>query len=39
MISDRIQKISNFRTDITKRENKINSSIEDLQKQINEIIQ
>jgi len=39
MISDRIQKINNYRTDLTTRENKINSSIEDLEKQVNEIIQ
>ncbi|MCH8914401.1 MAG: argininosuccinate lyase [Thaumarchaeota archaeon] len=39
MIFDRIQKINNYRTDVTKRENKINSSIEDLEKQVNEIIQ
>jgi len=39
MISDRIQKINNYRIDVTKRENKINSSIEDLEKQVNEIIQ
>ncbi len=38
MISDRIQKINNYRIAITKRENKINSSIEDLEKQVNEII-
>ncbi len=38
MISDRIQKINNYRIDITKRENKINSSIGDLEKQVNEII-
>lgn len=39
MISDRIQMINQFRGDITKRENKINSSIDSLTKQINEIIQ
>ncbi len=39
MISDRIQKINNYRIAITKRENKINSSIGDLEKQVNEIIQ
>jgi len=39
MISDRIQKINNYRIAITERENKINSSIGDLEKQINEIIQ
>ena len=38
MISDRIQKINNYRIAITKRENKINSSIGDLEKQVNEII-
>jgi len=38
MISDRIQKINNYRTDVTQRENKINSSIDDLEKQVNEII-
>jgi len=39
MISDRIQKINNYRIVIAKRENKINSSIGDLEKQVNEIIQ
>jgi argininosuccinate lyase len=38
MISDRIQKINQYRTDITKRENTINSSIESLKKDIDEII-
>ncbi len=38
MISDRIQKINNYRTTITNRENKINSSITNLEKQVNEII-
>jgi len=38
MISDRIQMINQFRGDITKRENKINASIDSLTKQINEII-
>ena len=38
MISDRIEKINNYRTDMTTRENKINLSIKDLKKQINEII-
>ena len=38
MISDRIQKINDYRATMTKRENKINSSIEDLEKQVNEII-
>jgi argininosuccinate lyase len=39
MISDRIQKINNYRTNVTKRENKIHSSTEDLQKQVDELIQ
>ncbi len=39
MISDRIQKINNYRTDLTKRENKIQLSLEDLQKKVDEIIQ
>ncbi len=39
MISDRIQKINNSRIDVTERENKIKSSIESLQKDIDEIIQ
>jgi argininosuccinate lyase len=39
MISDRIQKINDYRTNVTKRENKIHSSIEDLQKQVDELIQ
>jgi len=38
MISDRIQKINQYRIDVTKRENKISSSIESLAKQIDEII-
>ncbi|MGY5149582.1 MAG: argininosuccinate lyase [Candidatus Nitrosopumilus sp. bin_68KS] len=38
MISDRIQKINEYRTHVTKRENKINSSIENLTKQVDEII-
>ena len=38
MISDRLKKINDFRTDLTHRENKINSSLEDLKKQIDEII-
>ena len=38
MISDRIHKINQYRTDITKRENSINSSIESLKKDIDEII-
>jgi argininosuccinate lyase len=39
MISDRIQKISDYRALISKRENKINSSIRDLEKQIHDLIQ
>ena len=39
MISDRIQKINNYRTDLTKRENKIQLSLEDLEKKIDAIIQ
>jgi len=38
MISERIEKINNSRINLTKRENKIHSSIQDLQKQIDEII-
>ena len=38
MISDRISLINQYRIDISKRENTINSSIESLTKQINEII-
>ena len=38
MISDRIQKINDFREQVSKRENKIISSIEDLTKQVNLII-
>jgi len=38
MISDRIQKINQYRIDMTKRENTINSSIESLKKEIDEII-
>jgi argininosuccinate lyase len=38
MISDRIQKINQYRLDMSKRENKINSSIDDLEKQIHEIL-
>ncbi len=38
MITDRIQKINTYRTNVTKRENKINSSIEALTKQIDEIM-
>ncbi len=39
MISDRIQKINNYRTNLTKRENKIQLSLEELQKKIDAIIQ
>ena len=38
MISDRIQKINQYRIDMTKRENTLNSSIESLKKEIDEII-
>ena len=38
MIADRIQKINEYRINVTKRENKINSSIEALMKQIDEIM-
>jgi argininosuccinate lyase len=38
MISDRIQKINQYRLDMSKRENKINSSIDDLEKQIHKIL-
>ncbi len=38
MISDRVQKINDYRANISKRENKINSSIEDLAKQVKSII-
>ena len=38
MISDRIEKINQYRNDMSKRENKISSSIDDLKKQINAII-
>ena len=38
MISDRVQKINDYRVNISKRENKINSSIEDLTKQVKSII-
>ena len=38
MISDRIQKINDSRTEITNIENKINSAIKDLEKQIKETI-
>jgi len=39
MISDRIQKINQYRINMSKRENKISSSIDDLKKQINAIIE
>ena len=38
MIADRISKINQYRITVTKRENKINSSIEILSKQIDELI-
>ena len=38
MISDRIQKINQCRSDISQRENKITSAIDDLTKQVNAII-
>ncbi len=38
MISDRIEKINNYRTDMSAKENKINSAIKDLKQQINEIV-
>ena len=38
MISDRIQKINQYRSDVSQRENKISSAIDDLLKQVNEII-
>jgi argininosuccinate lyase len=38
MISDRIEMINNYRITITKRENEINSSIENLEKQVKELI-
>ena len=39
MISDRIQKISGYRTDMRRRRDKINLSIGDLERQVCEIIQ
>ena len=39
MISDRIQKISSYRTDMSRRRDKINLSIGDLERQVCEIIQ
>ena len=38
MISERIENINNHRIDMSKRENKIRSSIEELQKQVNGLI-
>jgi argininosuccinate lyase len=38
MISERIQKINTWRSDMSKRENKIKSSIDELQKIVDEII-
>jgi len=38
MISDRIQKINQYRSDVLQRENKINTSIDDLKKQVKAII-
>ncbi len=38
MISDRVKRINQYRTDISNRENNINSSIDDLERQIREII-
>ena len=38
MISDRTQKINTWRSDMTTRENKIKSSLDELQKLVNEII-
>ncbi|MGH1567021.1 MAG: argininosuccinate lyase [Nitrosopumilus sp.] len=38
MILERIETINNHRIDMSKRENKIRSSIEELQKQVNELI-
>jgi len=38
MITDRIQKISQYRSNMLQRENKINTSIDDLKKQVNAII-
>lgn len=38
MISERVQKINDYRVKISKRENKINSSIEDFTKQVKSII-
>lgn len=38
MISDRTEKINQYRSDVLQRENKISSAIDDLTKQVNEII-
>jgi len=38
MISDRTKKINQYRSDVLQRENKISSAIDDLTKQVNEII-
>jgi len=38
MISDRTQKINQYRSDVLQRENKINTSIDDLKKQVKAII-
>ena len=38
MISDRIQKINTWRSDMSERDNKIKSSIDELQKLVNQII-
>ena len=38
MISDRLEKINGFRTDLVRRENRISSSLEDLQRQVDDII-
>ena len=38
MISERIIKINNLRTEVTQQENKINFSIKNLTKQIQELI-
>jgi argininosuccinate lyase len=38
MISDRTKKINQYRIDVSKRENRINTQIDELTKQINAII-
>ena len=38
MITDRIKKINQYRSNVSQRENKISSAIDDLLKQVNEII-